>query len=180
MNPDTPLPEPEVDEIGELDVAEYVVFLLALDTYIRYVSEFQGQGASDDLIQKALVLMRMADRVSGGAIKSFFLEHLEKPSQKNQLVRAFSFSLNQSGLANRAIRVRALLKRGGPALLAALFKGAKARAEVKKAMTAALTDNADDALKMLAALPVRNVRIRKWIDQASEFAGSNQFQNPVA
>lgn len=181
MSPlDQPEFSPELDEIGELEIAEYVVFLLALDTYIRYVGEFKGLGATDDLIKKAVVLVRMADNVSGDAIKSFFLDHLEKPAQKNQLIRAFSFTINQSGLANRALRMRSLLKRGGPALVSALFKASRARQEVKKAMTAALMDDADQALKVLAALPMKNVRIRKWIDEASELAGSAQFQNPVA
>jgi superfamily I DNA/RNA helicase len=177
-----PLPHESApgEELGELAIAEYTVFLLAVDTYIRYVSEHQGLGASDDIIQKALVLVRLADRASGDAIKSFFLENLDKPSQKNQLVRAFAFTLNQSGLANRALRIRSLLRRGGPALLNGLFTGSKPRQEVKKAMTATLIDDADAALEALAALPMRNPRLRKWIDEASEFAGSRQFQNPVA
>jgi len=172
--------EPAIDEVGQLEVAEYVVFLLALDTYIRYVSEFKGLGASDDLIQKAVKLVRLADGASGDAFKAFFLENLTKEEHKNQLTRAFRFSLNQNGLAERAYRIRNLLKRGGPSLLNALFTESKARQEVKKAMTALNIDDADQALKALADLPMRNPRTRKWIDQASELAGSQQFLNPVA
>jgi superfamily I DNA/RNA helicase len=71
------------------------------------------------------------------------------------------------------------MSRGGAATMRAVFKTNKALQEVKAAMAAASIDDADVALDKFAVIPLKNPRLRKWVDVASEAAGSGTFQNAV-
>ena len=173
-------PEEPEDDIGELDIAEYVVFLLAMDTYTRYVEEQSGEGMEDDLIRKAVQLIRLADRRHVEAIQAFLGENLPSAIHKKMLVKAFKFLPNSTGLGRRSLQLRTLLSRGGSSTMRAVFKTNKALQEVKAAMAAATIDDADAALDKFAVIPMRNQRLRKWIDTASETAGSGTFQNAVS
>lgn len=169
----------ELDDIGELEIAEYVVFLLALDTYTRYVEEHAGDGIEDDLIRKGVMLVRLADRRHLAVIHAFLGEHMPTPAHKKQLDKAFKFLPNSEGLSRRSLQMRRLLSRGGPATMRAVFKTNNALREIRSAMAAAAVDDADAALDKFAVIPMRNPRLRKWIDNAAEQAGSGTFQNAV-
>jgi superfamily I DNA/RNA helicase len=170
----------EIDEIGELAVAEYLVFLLAYNTYDRYVYGIKGPDFTDDLIKSGVSLIRMADRAMLEPAKAFFAENVTTPASLNMVQKAFRLpNTKAQSVARRAEYIRIMLKRGGPALVKSLFKGQKAQRDVKMAMTATMIDDADQALRQLAAIPMHNPRLRGWIDAASDSAGSGTFVNPV-
>ncbi len=171
-----PVDAPEED-IGEIEIAEYIVFLLALDTYLRYLHENNGQ--IDELARKGVALLRGADRLHEESIKSFVGGHLPSESHKRMLLKAFRFLPNPDGIARRALQIRTLLSRGGAATSRAIFKSNKALLEVRAAIAAATIDNADTALDKFAVIPLKNSRLRVWIDKAAELAGSGEVQNAV-
>lgn len=173
-------PEATYEDIGELDIAEYLVFLLALDTYMRYVHEQAGMPSEDDLIRRGVALLRSADRAHADAMKVFLDGHLPTPSHKKMLLKAFRFLPTAAGIPRRALQLRTLLSRGGAATMRAVFKNNRALAEVRTAISASTIDDADAALDKFAVIPLRNARLRSWIDTASETAGSGTFQNAVA
>ena len=54
--------EDEAEEIGDLEVAEYVIFLLSLEVYVRYVEEATGEeDPVDSVIRKGLGVLRIAN-----------------------------------------------------------------------------------------------------------------------
>lgn len=168
-------------EIGELQVAEYVTFLLALDTWMRYLEEATGANADDHPVtHKGLMILRVADSQFKDAIQSFLDENLPTPFHKQMLKRAFAFRPTADGAGRRAIFVRTLLSRGGTGTMKAVFQSVRARREINVAIAASITDNADVALDKFAAIQMRNARIRGWIDLAAKTAGPGSFQNPVA
>jgi hypothetical protein len=44
-------------EIGDLEIAEYIVFLLALDTYMRYIEENTGAEPNDEVTHRGVRLL---------------------------------------------------------------------------------------------------------------------------
>ena len=171
----------EFGDIGELEIAEYVIFLLSFNTYARYVYEHKGEDYTDDLVRKGVMLVRTADRGVGEAAQGFFLENVAGAAPKKMVEKAFRLpSTSSEAVARRTMLLRTTLKRGGPATLRGLFKGQKALRDVKTAITASMMDDADAALDQLAAIPMRNPRLRRWIDDAAASAGSKTFQNPVS
>ena len=168
------------DDIGELEIAEYVVFLLALDTYTRYLEETTGSETEDDLIRKGIQLVRLADRRHLAAIQEFLGNSLPTSGQKKMLNKAFHFlPTNSVNMSRRCWNLRTVLSRGGSGTMRAVFKKNKALQEVKIAIAASMMDDADAALDKFAAIPMRNSRLRKWIDIAAQTAGSGTFQNAV-
>ena len=167
------------EDFGELEVAEYLVFSLALDTYMRYLEEHHGKGAEDDLVRRGLQLVRMADRQHMDVVRAFLDGQLPSVSHKRMLGRAFSYLPTQRGMGMRTLQLRTLLSRGGAATMRAVFKTNKALKEIRDAMAAAAVDDADKALDLFDAIPLHNPRLRKWIDQAAASAGAGSFQNPV-
>lgn len=167
--------EPEVpeEEIGEFQVAEYIVYLLALDTYMRYAEESSGvDDIEDALIQRGLRLLRSAD-AQIDALGGFLDGHLSTNAQKTMLRRALAMkAYTPQGASRRALQFRTLLSRGGPATMKGIFENQKYVRQVREAISAAMLDDADRALDVLAAIPMRNSRLRDWIDKASEQAGS--------
>jgi len=169
------------DNIGELEIAEYLVFMLALDTYTRYVEETAGPDVEDDLIRKGIMLIRLADRQHLATIQAFLGDNLPSANHKRMLDKAFRFvATNTQGLGRRSLQLRTLLSRGGASTMRAVFKSNKALLEVKAALAASMVDDADAALDKFAVIPMRNQRLRKWIDVAAETAGSGSFQNAVS
>lgn len=170
----------ELDDVGELEVAEYVIFLLSFYVYGRYIFEHKGEDFTDDLVKKGVALTRMADRATREMAQAFMFEHTAGAT-RNLVQKAFLLpSTNAQSVAKRARLLRTALKRGGPTTIHGLFKGQKAQREVKAAITASMMDDADAALNLLANIPMRNPRLRNWIDDASAAAGSAVFVNPVA
>jgi superfamily I DNA/RNA helicase len=171
-------PEPVDDdlEIGEFQVAEYIIFLLALDTYERYAEETSGiDDVEDALIRNGLKILRMAD-TQIDAYREFLESHLSKESQKMMLRRALNLKVsNPASAARRALHFRTLLTRGGSATVKGILSNQKYLRQVKVAIAASMLDDADKALDTFAAIPMINLRMRNWIDAASKQAGSGQF-----
>jgi superfamily I DNA/RNA helicase len=169
--------EPEVpeEEIGEFQVAEYIVYLLALDTYMRYAEESSGvDDVEDALIKRGLRLLRSAD-AQIDALGSFLDGHLASNAQKTMLRRALAMkAYTPQGASRRALQFRTILSRGGPATMKGVFENQKYVRQVREAISAAMLDDADRALDVLAAIPMRNARLRDWIDKAAEQAGSGE------
>lgn len=169
----------EDEKFGELEVSEYIIFLLALDTYMRYLEEAHGV-VDDESAGKGLKLLRMADTHHQAAIQSFLGGNLPTDNQKKMLAKALSLRPTPEGASKRALLIRTCLSRGGAGTMKAVFSVQKARQLVKAAISASMTDDADKALDMFAVLPVRNVRLRDWIDLAAKLAGSGTAPSQVA
>jgi superfamily I DNA/RNA helicase len=174
-------PEDDDDDIGELEIAEYIVFLLALDTYVRYLEEQTGkEDMEDDFTRKAVQLVRMADRRHVETIQAFLSGNLTRPSHKKALDKAFRFLPTQTGLDRRTFHIKWIFDKSGPSIMRAVFKKNKSLQAVRVAMAAAEMDDADAALDKFAAIPLRNQRLRKWIDDAAKTAGAGTYQNATA
>lgn len=167
-------------ELGEFQVAEYIVFLLALDTYMRYAEETGGiEDVEDDIIQDGLRILRLAD-TNIENIKAFLAENLPTQTHKIMLERAmFLNAYKAAGATKRAFLLRTLLSRGGPVTIRAIFTGAKYLRAVRESISASMLEDADKALDIFAAIPMQNARMRNWIDEAAKQAGTGQAA-PVA
>jgi superfamily I DNA/RNA helicase len=174
-----PDPDPD-DDIGELEIAEYVVFLLALETYARYIEEATGSKAEDDLLRRGVQLVRMADRKHLGIIQSFLGDAMPTGSQKKMMNKAFRFlPSNSVNLGRRTLQMQLAMNRGGASTMRKIFRSNKALREMRAAMSAADEADADLALDKFAIIPLKNIRLRQWIRKAAELAGSGSFQNAV-
>jgi superfamily I DNA/RNA helicase len=164
------------EPVGEFQVAEYIIFLLALDTYERYAEETAGvDNVEDILIKRGLRILRMAD-TQLEAYGDFLESHLEKPSQKAMLRRALNLkAFNPAGAARRALQFRTLLTRGGTSTVKGILENPKYVRQVKQAIAASMLDDSDKALDIFSAIPMLNIRMRDWIDDAAKQAGSGQF-----
>lgn len=159
--------------LGEIKVAEYVIFLLAFDTYIRYVEETtQQDDPTDDVIQKGLRLLRVAD-TELEALQQFLNGHLPSDVHKRMLMKAVSLrAANSGGVGRRALMMRTLLSRGGATTMRAVFENNRMLKQVREAIAASMLDDADAALDLFAKMLIRNARLRDWIDLAADTAGS--------
>jgi superfamily I DNA/RNA helicase len=167
--------EDEDEVVGEFQVAEYIIFLLALDTYMRYAEESSGvDDIEDAIIRRGLQILRRAeaDLENYG---SFLEEHLSTPVQKQMLKRALSFkSFTPNGMARRALQFRTLLSRGGAQTVRAVFESNKYIRQMREAIAASMMEDADKALDIFAAMPLRNSRFRVWVDESAKQAGSGE------
>lgn len=164
----------EVDEeIGELVVAEYVIFLLALDTYIRYVEETtKKDDPDDDVIQKGIRLLRAADSELE-RIQRFLEEQLPSATHKKMVAKYLTLRASTSeGVGRRALGLRTVLSRGGTATMRAVFESNRALKAVRDAMGAAMLDDADAALDLFAKIVMTNTRLKGWIKLAADTAVS--------
>lgn len=161
------------EPLGEFQVAEYIIFLLAIDTYMRYAEETSGiDDIEDQVIRKGMRILRMAE-AEVERLQAFLQGHLETSTQQSMLRRALTLTVTTpAGISRRALQFRTLLSRGGPATIKALFTSQKYVRQVREAITASMLSDADAALDVFAALPVKNARIRNWIDLAAKQAGS--------
>ncbi len=169
-------PAEDEEPVGEFQVAEYIIFLLALDTYERYAEETSGvDNVEDVLIKRGLRILRMAD-TQLEAYGDFLESHLTKPSQKAMLRRALNLkAFNPAGAARRALQFRTLLTRGGTATVKGILENPKYVRQVKQAIAASMLEDADKALDVFAAIPMLNIRMRDWIDDAAKQSGSGSF-----
>lgn len=169
------------EAIGEIQVAEYVMLLLAIDTYAGYVEEQSGSDANDDHTRKGISLLRLADNQRGEALRDFLTEKLTREESKRSILRSFRVRVSTPEQAGRrALSVRTALNRGGTVTLNAVFDEARARRAVKTSIAAAMLDDAGEALDRYGSLPVRNMRIKKWIKDARALVGSgSSIHNPI-
>jgi len=165
--------EVEEDSIGELVVAEYIVFLLALDTYIRYLEEATGkEDASDEVVEKGIRLLRGAD-AQLDTIKGFLDEQLPSATHKKMLAKYLAIrAASPAGVGRRAIGLRTLLSRGGASTMRAVFETNRAIRAVREAISASMVDNADAALDLFVKITFRNTRLHGWIKLAADTAVS--------
>ena len=171
--------EPDDDgdlEIGEFQVAEYIIFLLALDTYQRYAEETSGVDDTEDaLIKRGLKILRMAD-TQIDQYREYLETHLTKPAQISMLRRALNLKVfNPAGAARRALQFRTILTRGGTQTVKGILDNPKYVRQVKTAIAASMLEDADKALDVFAAIPLINIRMRAWIDAAAKQSGSGTF-----
>jgi len=162
----------EEKNFGELQISEYIVFLLALDTYMRYLAETVGEDKLDDVTTDGIQLLRLADRLHIDAIEAFLKTNLPSDTHRKMLAKALRIPSNAKGAPRRALQFRLLLSRGGSPTMRAVFETNKALLNVRAAIAAAMIDDADAALDKFAVIQMKNVRLRNWIDRAAESAGS--------
>jgi len=170
-------PGPEQEDLGEVQVAEYVILLLAVDTYIRYVEEATGQeDPLDEVIDKGIRLIRLAD-ANLDSITAFMSGHLATDSHKKMLSKYLAIrGTTSQGVGRRALGLRTVLSRGGPNTLRGVFGTSnKALKQVREAMAAAMMDDPDIALDQFAKIPLPNMRVRGWIKLAADTAVSKQL-----
>jgi len=171
--------EPVDDEdYGEVQVSEYVVFMFALDTYLRYLDEV-GVGL-DKVATRGLQVIKALDMLHLEQITSFLDGNLSTPTQKKMLAKAMILRPTPEGISRRALQVRTVLSRGGAATMRAVFEKNKALQNVRAAISASMVDDADAALDKFDVIQVRNSKIRDWIDLAAKTAGSGKTPEPVA
>ena len=171
--------EPEDDNFGEIEVSEYIVFLFALDTYLRYLEEV-SEGAVDDVADKGLKLLRLADTLHLDSFEKFVGGHLPKDTQKKMLSKALRTHPTPDGAARRALQIRTVLSRGGAGTMRGIFVTNKALQNVRTAISSSTIDDADSALDKFATISVKNSKIRTWVKLASDTAGSGYTPTPVA
>jgi superfamily I DNA/RNA helicase len=187
----TPHTATELDDerIGELKVAEYLIFLFALDTYMRYLEEIRSLKVNTDIdpddaiLKQGLALLRIADREHLAIVKNEIAASVTNPASLSMLEIAINLPPTPKGAALRTLKIRTILSRGGTATSKAIFgKSTKARTEIREAMDAAMLEDSDAALAKLAMIDIRNTRLERWIDLASETARPLPIAdiNPVA
>ena len=171
----------EEEEIGELEVAEYIVLLLALGTYAGYVEDQSGSEANDDHSRKGVNLVRLADNAYGEGIRDFLLANLVRDVSKLAVQRTFKVrvgDLEQAG--RRAQTLRAALERGGAATLRTIFDNARARRAVQTSIEANVLSEPGEAFSVYSQVPLRNARIKAWIREAQEVIGTGAvIKNPI-
>lgn len=178
IQPKLAVSEPEDDdlEIGEFQVAEYIIFLLALDTYERYAEETSGvDDVEDALIKRGLKILRMAD-TQIDQYREYLETHLTKPAQISMLRRALNLkAFTPAAAARRALQFRTILTRGGTQTVKGILDNPKYVRQVRTAIAASMLEDSDKALDVFAAIPLLNIRMRAWIDAAAKQSGSGTF-----
>ena len=174
---ETPPEDGMNEQVGELKVSEYLIFLFALDTYMRYLEEVRKVRVNEDfapedkILKQGLALLRRADREHLAIVEHEIAASVTAPNSLSMLKAAIALSPTPKGAALRALKLRTVLSRGGTATSKAIFgKSRKALKEVRDAMDAAMLDDSDAALAKLAMIDIRNTKLEQWIDLASEMA----------
>lgn len=167
--------------LGEYKAAEYIIFSLALGTYLRHLGETvdfhleqanalleQSPGDSelkakinklealsdnpvDRVSQMGVQLLRILDRDLQN-FESYMEGQLIRPSQKTMLKRTLRRpAKNVDGAGRRALNLRTLLK--DIKVINGVFETAQARRQVKAAIAASTLSDGDAALDLFAAMP---------------------------
>lgn len=151
-------------EIGELQVAEYLLFLLAFDTYAGHLADNEVNLATNSHGMMGLKLLKTLDMRDGVAIEGFLIEKSAREVSKKTIARTFRVRVsNPVQAARRALTLRTVLTRGGATTINAIFDVARARKAVKSALAAHILDDPAAALGQYAAVPLQNVRLKAWI-----------------
>jgi superfamily I DNA/RNA helicase len=163
--------DPDDEAIGDLQVAEYVVFLLSLDTYMRYVEEATNEEPQDEVTMRGVRLLRISDAMISEGLQKVLNESLPTEVHKKMLARAMAIrAINPTNAGRRALMLRTILSRGGPGTQRAVFQTNRALKEIREAIAASMMDDADAALDKFAAIQMRNTRLKTWIDLAAKTA----------
>jgi len=158
----------ETEDVGELRAAEYLVFLFALETYVGWLEETSQAIEGDPTLRKGISLAIQAEKQIQ-LVQEAIRKDLSNPATQALLDAALRTPMTIRGFTVRALRLRIVLSKGGTATMKAIFgTSTKARREVQEAMEASSLSDPDAALKQLAAQPLKNQRMRAWIDLASD------------
>lgn len=160
----TAAPNPEEDDIGELQVAEYLLMLLAFDTYAGFLEENGREFSTDTHGQKGLKILRVVDSRNSDTIEKFLDQAITREVSKKQLVRTFKVKVATPVHASRrALSLRTILNRGGPSTVKAIFQEARARKAAKAAIASHMLDDPSEALTKYSVISIQNVRIKSWV-----------------
>lgn len=163
-------------EIGDLEIAEYIVFLLALDTYMRYVEESTGGEPEDEVTARGIRLLRISDAMISAGLEKSLNETLPSEAHKKLLSRAMAVhAITPQNAGRRALLLRTVLSRGGPATQRAVFQTNRALREIREAIAASMMDDADAALDKFSAISMRNTRLRGWVELAAKTAVTREI-----
>ena len=173
--------EESFEDVGELEVVEWIILLLAYDTYVRTLKEKTGiQDPSDPTLAKGHTLLRTLNSTRGDEFHGFLLEHMPTDNMKKMLARAFRLGTSRSTLPKQALQIRTILSRGGASTLRKIFKSNRAINEIRTAMDSSCLEDGPQALDKFAVITIKNMRIRTWIATAAQVAGSGSFQDAVS
>lgn len=162
--------DPQEEAFAELEVADYLVFLLAFDTYMRWQKETAQM--YPNVYGKGLTLLKMAERDHLDRVNQIIAAGLKNPSQVQMLTAAMKPPPTARGASMRALKLRTVVSRGGTATAKHIFgTSIRARKEVMDAIGASTTDNAAEALTKFAGISLKNKRLEHWIAVAAESAG---------
>ena len=164
----------DLPEMSALQVADYIVFLFALDCYIGWLQNaHEAQNLevnfaqADDVLAQGIRLLRAAEQQNLEAINAFLQGKLEEKSKLSLLAAAMRPTANEKGIPVRALKLRLVLKT--PVVLKEVFgSNRKALGEARAAIDAAAIDDPDQALNGFSAIVLKNKRLEQWIDIASE------------
>jgi len=177
-SPDLSELDQEID-IEDIQVSEYIVFLMSLDTYKRYLEEAQ-QIESDQTLERGLNLLKAVDRRQKDAFEAFLNEKLELPAHKAMLAQAMRLPMTANNMARRALKLKMVLSRNKAMIKHVFGSNQKSIRAVREAFDAAGIQDADAALERLRVIPfLSNRRLGSWIKVAAETAGPGYAQNPV-
>lgn len=164
--------DPTDENIGEVAVAEYAVFLWSLDAYIRYLEESRG-GEATDLSTLGIRLLKSMETRVAESVRGFLAgKYASNKSCLTFITAAFGRPITDADdVARRAYKVRAVFVKGGAEGVRHTFGSSReAYAKVMGGITGTREDDPDTVLAKLAKIPMKNGRLEAWIDKASQDA----------
>jgi superfamily I DNA/RNA helicase len=167
------------EAFSELEVADYLVFLLAFDTYFRWLKE-TGQKA-DALFMRGGMLAKMMERDHLDKVRSVIEAGVKSPGALKMLEASMKYPTSAKGCSMRALKLRTVLTRGGPSSLKHVFgTSIRARKEVSDAIEASTSGASAEALVKFSTISLKNKRLQGWIGHAADAAGKPVVAvNPV-
>lgn len=157
------------DEVlEEMNTSEYLVFIFALETFLRYLRETEQEIMSPHMIEGVRMIRRLESVFP--SVVAHLKENLPTEGQKKMVDRAAGFILDRNGLPKRVLLLRTALERGGAATITAVFPTNRFKAAVRAALAASVNEDADAALDVFKAITLRNKRVSAWIEEAAKIA----------
>jgi superfamily I DNA/RNA helicase len=171
-------------KFGELQIADYVVFLLAFDTYLRWMKE-TGRPHGDPVFSRGMLLLHNVEREHLARIGTFIQAGLTNPGSVRMLENALRLPPTAKGASIRALRIRTILSKGGATTAKHVFgTSTRARREVTDAIESSMVEEAATAFAKFSTITLRDKRLQQWIVRAaaSTTSGGEPIQvdvNPV-
>ena len=159
--------EEEDLKFGELQIADYVVFLLAFDTYLRWMKE-TGHQNGDPVFTRGMLLLHNVEREHLARIGEFLKAGISNQGSIRMLEQALRLPPTAKGASVRALRLRTILSRGGAATAKHVFgTSTRARREVLDAIESSMIDDASEAFSKFSTIVLRDRRLSSWIQRAT-------------
>lgn len=156
----------EDDSIGELQVAEYLLFLMCFDTYVGYLEEIGKEFNQDAHGQRGLKLLRVIDAQIYEQIRDFLISNTTRQVSQAAIRRTFLVRVSSiEHAARRALTLRTVLTRGGATVVKNMFSEARARKGVRSALAAHVLEDPATAMARYASVIIQNVRIKWWVNR---------------